>query len=307
LGIFGDRKAMKEKNKPEILKIVLAIFSIILPIILSVGGYFFFTGDDSWKGILGNISILLYILPFCLIIAAITKVFFPDVFSKLDSYILIFLLSIIGVLTSYSTLLIINNRDLLTDSDAYISTRIVEEIQKLPSPTSDALASLINQSSLACPTDIPDPESVENGIIEFVNLVNSKLILGLSNSKKYEEDIYSYFCKSTPSAQDQIEVFYRGIMRKYCGYGISTFSLPAEYESIAIIQEPLEINDGEYVFSQIEHWEYTIYSGEKNERIDISEKLYEYTILEIEDGLYCISSYTYKDPPEDYYLGLETQ
>ena len=298
---------MNEKNKPDILKIVLAIFSIILPIILSVGGYFFFTGDDSWKSIFGNISILLYILPFCLIIAAITKVFFPDIFSKFDSYILIFLLSIIGVLTSYSTLLLINNRDLLTDSDTYISTRIVEEIQKLPTPTSDALASLINQSSLASPTDIPDSELVENAIIEFVNLVNSKIILGLSNSKKYEEDIYSYTCKTTPTARDQVEIFYRGIMRKYCGYGISTFSLPAKYKSVAIVQEPLEIEKGEYIFSQIERWEYTVYAGEKNERIDVIEKLYEYSILEIGDGLFCISNYKYKAPPEEYYLELETQ
>ena len=220
-------------------------------------------------------------------------------------FILLFL--IIGALTLYSTLLIIKNRDLLTDSDAYIATRVAEEIQKQPTQSIDTSGTVINQSSLANQTDTLDSEPLENGIIQFVDLVNSKIILGLSNSIKYEEDIYSYFCKSTPMAKDQVEVFYRGIMRKYCGYGVSTFTLPAKYESVAIVQEPFEIDDGEYLFSQIERWEYTVYAGEKNERIDVSEKLYEYTILEIEDGLYCISNYVYMDPPEDYYLGLETQ
>ena len=296
-----------DKDALSIFDIVIAVLSIVLSAVLSVGGYLFFTDNDTWKEIFSDVSIILYILPFCLLGIAVINLFFKNVFTKAGSYIFIFLLSIIGILSSYSTLLILENRDLLIDSDAYIATRVAEEIQKQPTQSICTSAPVITQSSFASQTNTPNPELVENAIIEFVNLVNSKIILGLSNSKKNEEDIYSYTCKTTPSAREQMEVFYRSLMRKYCGYGNLSFSLPAKYQSMAIVQEPLEIDDGEYIFSQIEHWEYTVYSGEKNERIDVSEKLYEYIILEIEGGLYCISNYEYKDPPENYYLGLEKE
>ncbi len=295
---------MNEKGeKPNIFDIVIAILGSILPIVFGIGGYFYYVDDEAWKNIYEHISIVLYILPICLIIATILNLYRKEIYQRVS----IFLILLIGILTSYSALTILRNNDLLIDKDSYISTKVVDILGNLPTQTPYIVTPTVQVESNSDQIDTSLQPNIEQEIINFVDLVNSKIILGLSNSKKYEEDIYSYFCKTTPTARDQVEIFYRGIMRKYCGYGISTFSLPAKYKSVAIIQEPLEIDNGEYIFSQIERWEYTVYAGEKNERIDVIEKLYEYTILEIEEGLYCISNYVYEDPPEDYYLGLETQ
>lgn len=296
---------MTGNNKIESHKINFGdiLLGIILPFILIIGGYFLFQNDDVFKDIYQNFGLVCFIVLLGIAVIFFLMIFFPK---QVQKYC-VFLVILIAIFTLFIGSLIEQFKDTLFSPETIVFIQTAINNKEITSTSVDDLINEVQQivESTTTPISILSAPSMENKIIEYIDNVNQKIIIGLGDTQENWNSVKILFCSSR--SKINLDTFYSSMTRKYGGYEGAPIRLTSLYSVKEIVKTPIQNKEYMWEYAQIEKWDYIVYQNQSSERTDSALILVNYEINQIGDDHFCVYDYSVMDPDLKYLLTINDE